>query len=83
MASELRFRDYQLDAIASVYRQFGLEPAGPEEDQIVAHCRGYGNGQDCDHGRAGEVVANGEGDDDEPPLRVESTVDRIVQPNLW
>ena len=83
MASELRFRDYQLDAIASLYRAFGVFPAGPESDQIVARCSGYGVGQDGNHGRDGSELASRSSDDDEPSVRVEPAVDEVFQPDLW
>lgn len=79
----MQFRDYQLDAIAQLFREFGVEPAGPETDQIVARCRGNWPGEDGNYGRASEELANGSSDDDKPPIRVEPTSNEPTQLNLW
>lgn len=83
MSSDLRFRDYQLDAIASIFRVFGLQPAGPESDQIVARCSSDRAGEDSNHGWASEELADRSCDDDKPSIRTESAVDEVFQPHLW
>lgn len=62
------FRDYQLSTIATVFDDFGLEPAGPEDCQIVAACRGNGARENVDDGRNSGILANGSSHDDEPPF---------------
>lgn len=68
MAADITFRDYQLDAIRSIYRDCGLFPAGPSTDEIVACCGGDGTRQDSDYGRAGSELAGGSSDDDQSPF---------------
>ena len=69
MSNDVKFRDYQLDAIKSIFDEFGIEPAGPPTDQIVAHCSGNRSWEDSDNGGTGESVADRQGDDDKPPVR--------------
>lgn len=68
MPNDITFRDYQLDAIRSIYADFGISPAGPSDDEIVASCGGNGSREDCDNGRTGEELADWTGDDDLPPF---------------
>lgn len=75
MPNDITFRDYQLDAIAKLYEQFGITPAGPPSDQIVAHCRRNRNWEDSRDGRVGSLVAGRSGDDDQSSLRAESAID--------
>ena len=79
----MQFRDYQLNAIRAVYEQFGITPAGPENDQIVAHCRGDSVRQNRVDGRASEVVASGPSDANEPQIRTEPTGNQPAQQYLW
>ena len=79
MSNAFRFRDYQLGAISAIFQQFGIQPAGPESDQIVAHCGSNRIGQNCDHGRAGKVVADRSSDDDQSPIRVEHPGDTLFE----
>lgn len=65
---DITFRDYQINAIASIFRKFELDPAGPPDDQIVAACCGDGAREDCDDGRVSAVVADRTGDDDLTPF---------------
>ena len=68
MPNDIAFRDYQLDALAAIFRDFGVTPAGPADDEIVASCSGNGPRQDCDHGRASEELADWSSDDDQSPF---------------
>lgn len=72
---ELVFRDYQLTTIADAYRSFGVYPAGPKDDAIVAACGGNGTGENRHHGSTSEELATGARDDDVSPLRTQPTVD--------
>lgn len=36
MSNAFRFRDYQSSCIAGIFRLFRVEPAGPDDDPIVA-----------------------------------------------
>ncbi len=65
---DITFRDYQIHAISSIFTKFGIEPAGPPEDQIVAACSGNGVRENGDDGRTCEVMANGASDDDLTPF---------------
>jgi len=72
----IRFRDYQQRVIVDVFTAFGIEPAGPPDDEIViAFGRGNGTGKDCTHGRDSETLAGRSGDDDKPPIRTEYSSD--------
>jgi hypothetical protein len=68
MSNEIDFRKYQLDAIARVFAIVGVQPAGPDDEQVVAYCRGYRIGEDGDHGRLGSTLARGSSDDDFAPF---------------
>ena len=59
----IRLRDYQLDALANVFRAFNIEPAGPSEDAVVAYCRSNRTRQDGEDGSTGKPLAEGSGDD--------------------
>lgn len=67
-ASTFRLRDYQLDALARIFDEFAIDPAGPPDDPLVAHCRGDRTGEDGNDGGTGEALAGGKGDDDQPPF---------------
>lgn len=58
-----QLRDYQIDTLVSVFHEFGIEPAGPADNEVVSACRGNWTGQDGDDGGAGETLAGGQGDD--------------------
>lgn len=68
MAADITFRDYQLEAIRSVFDDCGLRPAGPPTDEIVAYCCGHRAREDGDNGGTGEELAEGACDDDLPPF---------------
>lgn len=59
----LRFRDYQLDALRTIFQSFGVIPAGPPDDPLVVACSSDGTGQNGLHGGAGETLAGGASDD--------------------
>jgi len=64
VSNAIRFRDYQLDAIANIFTEFGVEPAGPDDDQIVAACRSRnGTRENGNHGRPGKKLADRPSDD--------------------
>jgi len=65
---EFVFRDYQLETIAAVYHDLGIDPAGPDESPIVTACRSNGTRQNVDDGRNSGKLANRPSDDDEPPF---------------
>lgn len=67
----IRFRDYQIDVIANIFQLFGIEPAGPKDDPIVARCRSNRDGQDDSDGRSNSPLAGGSSDDAEPSVRTE------------
>ena len=83
MPNDVKFRDYQLDAIKSVFDEFGLEPAGPSDDQIVSHCRGDRTRQDGDNGGASESLADRSSDVDVAPIRDQPAVNRTTQLDLF
>lgn len=64
----IRFRDYQVTAIANIFRLFGVDPAGPEDDPVVARCRSNGTGEDSCDGRSDSSLADRQSDDVEPPF---------------
>lgn len=68
MPNDIAFRDYQLDALASIYADFGIDPAGPPSDEIVSRCSSNGTRENGDHGRASEELAGWSSDDDQPPF---------------
>ena len=68
MPNDIAFRDYQLDALRSIFSDFGLIPAGPTTDEIVIACSRDGIGQNGNHGRASEELAIWSSDDDQPPF---------------
>ena len=57
--NEIGFRDYQSVAIATIFSKFGIEPAGPENDEIVAACRRYRLRENGHDGPAGKTLAGG------------------------
>ena len=56
--TKIGFRDYQSQAIATIFYKFNIEPAGPENEQIVAACRSYRSRKDGDDGPAREALAS-------------------------
>lgn len=68
MAADITFRDYQLDAIRSIYSDCGLSPAGPSTDEIVAYCGGDGSRKDGYYGGVSSELAAGSSDDDQSPF---------------
>lgn len=68
MSDGLTFRKYQLEAIGRIFEITGVEPAGPETEQVVAHCRSHRAGKNGDHGRSGSALAGGPSDDDFAPF---------------
>lgn len=68
MPNDIAFRDYQLTALAAIYADFGLTPAGPTDDQIVASCRSNGAREDSDNGWVGQELALWSCDDDKSPF---------------
>ena len=77
----MKLRDYQVEAVANVFRIFGIPPAGPDESQVVKQYRlesgqrqvesdGSGDGlrEDDLHGSTGEPLADRSSDDDQPPV---------------
>lgn len=74
----MKLRDYQVEAVANVYRLFGLHPAGPDDEPIVARYREFdadGSSdrarEDSHDGRTSGDVAAGTSDVDESSLRAE------------
>ena len=64
----IRPRDYQIDAIAEIYRKFGVEPAGPDDDPIVAACRSDRHRENGHDVGVGEDMANRTDHACEPPF---------------
>lgn len=71
----MKLRDYQIEAIANVYRIFGLHPAGPDDEPIVVKYReidangsGDRTGENGDDERAGGNVADWSRYDDFAPF---------------
>lgn len=62
-SGSFQFRDYQLDALQSIFSLFGIVPAGPSDDPVVSRCCSHRTREDSDHGRLGESLAAREGDD--------------------
>ena len=67
-SNTLSFRDYQLAAIANVFADFGVQPAGPPDDPVVTACRSHRARKDGDDGGAGQSLAKGASDDVVPPF---------------
>jgi len=65
-SNTFRFRAYQVTAIGDIFCRFGVEPAGPDDDPIVAYCRSNRAREDQHDGRAGGQVAGRARDADEP-----------------
>ena len=74
----MKLRSYQVEAVANVYRIFGLHPAGPDDEPIVQRYRQLdANGSSDrrgengnDGGPSGDVAA-GASNDAVAPIRVE------------
>ena len=74
--TDKNLRDYQIESAVTIFRTFAVDPAGPDDDPIVAGCRGDGIGEDGDHGGDRRPLADGSGDDDQPSIRTEHPSDQ-------
>ena len=54
----IQLRDYQVDAVAKVFQEFGVIPAGPPTDKVVTACRSNGARKNNDDGGASEPLAS-------------------------
>lgn len=68
MSNDITFRKYQIEAIARVFKLTGVEPAGPDDEQVVAYCRSHRTRQNSDDGRLSATLAERSSDDDLAPF---------------